>query len=148
MLTEEMQSIIRNYTCGSVATINEDGSAAVSPKATFVVVDEATIAYGDIRSPATRRNILARSQVEVVFLDVLHRKAVRVRGNAEVVDKADADPKMQAAFNEVWADFLDGMSAFVRIKLSSAKLILSPAYDRGATEEQLKQANLEKLNGL
>ena len=148
MLTEEMQSIIRNYTGGSVASINGEGAAAVSPNATFVVVDEATIAYGDIRSPATRRNILARSQDEEVFHDVLHRKAVRVRGNAEVVDKADADPKMQAAFNEVWADFLDGMSAFVRIKLSSAKLILSPAYDRGATEEQLKQANLEKLNSL
>ena len=148
MLTDEMQTIIRNYSAGSVASVNEDGTAAVSPKATFVVIDETTIAYGDIRSPGTRRNIQARPQVEVVFLDVLCRKAVRVGGTAEVVQKSDADPKMKAAFDEVWADFLDGMSAFVRIKLTSAKMILSPAYDRGATEEQLKQANLEKLNGL
>ena len=148
MLTEEMQTIIRNYTGGSVASVNDDGTAAVSPKATFVVVDDTTIAYGDIRSPGTRRNIQARPQVEVVFLDVLRRKAVRVSGEAEVVQKSDADPKMKAAFDEVWADFLDGMSAFVRIKLTSAKLILSPAYDRGATEEELKRANLEKLNKL
>ena len=146
MLTEEMQTIIRNYTGGSVASVNEDGTAAVSPKATFVVVDDTTIAYGDIRSPGTRRNIQARPQVEVVFLDVLRRKAVRVRGEAEVVQKSDADAAMKAAFDEVWADFLDGMSVFVRIKLTSAKLILSPAYDRGATEEELKRANLEKLN--
>ena len=56
----------------------------------------------------------------MVFLDVLRRKAVRVSGEAEVVQKSDADPKMKAAFDEVWADFLDGMSAFVRIKLTSA----------------------------
>ena len=35
MLTEEMQTIIRNYTGGSVASVNDDGTAAVSPKATL-----------------------------------------------------------------------------------------------------------------
>jgi hypothetical protein len=35
---------------GFVATIAADGTPCVSPKATFFVVDDCTIAYGDIRS--------------------------------------------------------------------------------------------------
>ena len=40
------------------------------------------------------------------------------------------------------------MSVFVEIALTSSKMIWSPAYDRGATESQLREANLEKLNAL
>jgi hypothetical protein len=39
-----MQQIIRQYSAGSVATVNADGTPAVSPKATFVVVDSRCIA--------------------------------------------------------------------------------------------------------
>ena len=38
---------------GAVATVNADGTPAVSPKATFVVVDDQRVAFGNIRSPAT-----------------------------------------------------------------------------------------------
>ena len=40
------------------------------------------------------------------------------------------------------------MSAFVVIKVSAAELILSPAYDFGFTETQLRAANLERLKAL
>src|SRR4029077_18639306 len=52
MLTEDMKRIIREQPLGYVATIGADGAPRVSPKATFVVVDDSTIAYGDIRSPS------------------------------------------------------------------------------------------------
>ena len=38
------------------------------------------------------------------------------------------------------------MSAYVRIAVSAAETILSPAYDLGLTEDELRKANLEKLN--
>ena len=148
MLTSEMQDIIRNYSAGTVASVNEDGSPAASPKATFVVIDDTTIAYGDIRSPGTRRNIKMRPDVEAVFVDVLARKAVRVKGQAETIAIPDADPAMRAEFDKYWGDYIENMSGFVRIRLSSAKLILSPAYDRGAGEDELRRVNLEKLNAL
>ena len=50
-LTEPMKRLIRNFSVGAVATINEDGTPAVSPKATFVVVDDECIAFGNIRIP-------------------------------------------------------------------------------------------------
>ena len=51
-----MKQIIRHYSAGAVATVNADGSPSVSPKATFVIVDDHCIAYGNIRSPGTSPN--------------------------------------------------------------------------------------------
>ena len=60
-----MMKIITDYSAGAVATVNDDGTPAVSPKATFVIVDNSCIAFGDIRSPGTVANIKQRPNVEV-----------------------------------------------------------------------------------
>ncbi len=148
MLTSEMTKLIRNHTAGMVASINADGTPAVSPKATFVVVDDATIAYGDIRSPGTRANVARNANVEVCFIDVVTRKAVRATGTARLVPKSDAGPALKSAFDDVWSEYLSVMTAFVEIKLSSAELILSPGYDVGYSEAELREANLKRLNAL
>ena len=57
MLTEQMKWIVRSFNAASVASVNDDGSPAVSVKATFVIVDDATLAFGDIRSPKTVHNL-------------------------------------------------------------------------------------------
>ena len=67
MLTGEMTRLIRDHTAGMVATVNEDGTPAVSPKATFVVFDEQTLAFGNLRSPGTLANIRRNAAVEGVF---------------------------------------------------------------------------------
>ncbi len=148
MLTDEMSTLIRNHTAGMVATVNDDGTPSVSPKATFVVLDEKTIAFGNIRSPGTIANLRKRPALEVCFIDVILRKAVRVTGSATIVRKAEANPEMAAAFDALWATYLPHMSAFVRIDISAAELILSPAYDLGFTEEELRRTNLDKLSAL
>ena len=148
MLTDDMKILIRNHPAGMVATIKDDGTPAVSPKATFVIVDDATLAFGNIRSPGTVRNLRKRPQVEICFIDVLTRRAVRVTGQGEIIRKADAAPEMTAAFQELWAPYIEQMSAYVKISVSAAELILSPAYDIGLTEAELRETNLAKLNGL
>ena len=40
------------------------------------------------------------------------------------------------------------ISSFVVIDISGAEFIVSPAYDMGFTEEELRKTNLEKLNAL
>ncbi len=148
MLTNEMKRLMSNYSAGMVATINDDGTPAVSPKATFVVIDDAAIAFGNIRSPNTLANLRKRPAVEICFIDVLARKAVRVTGKAVVVPKVTADAGLLAAFEAVWADYVPQMSAFVTIAIEAAELILSPAYDVGHSEDDLRQTNLAKLNAL
>ena len=61
MLTAEMRKLITDHTAGMVATINDDGTPSVSPKATFVVLDDRTLAFGNLRSPGTLANLLCRS---------------------------------------------------------------------------------------
>ncbi len=148
MLTGEMKRLIRNHRAGFVATINKDGTPAVSPKATFVVVDDQTLAFGNIRSPGTIANVRTRPAVEVNFIDVLERKAVRVAGTAEVVGKTSASRQLLDVFEKDWPDYLQYMTSFVTIAIGKAELILSPAYDIGHTEEELRSQNLAKLNAL
>ena len=148
MLTSEMKKLITDHTAGMVATVDDGGMPKVSPKATFVVVDDATIAFGNIRSPGTLANLRKRPEVEVCFIDVLTRKAVRVTGTAGIIRKADAGPELTSAMDAVWAQYIPHMSSFVEISITAAEMILSPAYDLDFTEEQLREANLAKLNGL
>lgn len=148
MLTDEMKTIIRNFTGSSVATVNDDGTPSVSTKATFTIVDDTTIAFGNLRSPGTVSNLAKRPAVEINFLDVLKRKAVRVTGTGQLVPVADADTDMRAAFERDWGDYIDAMDGFVRINISATEMIYSPAYDRGAKEKELHTINLALLNAM
>jgi general stress protein 26 len=148
-LTKPMKKIITDYNAGAVATVNDDGTPAVSPKATFVIVDDSCIAFGDIRSPGTVANIKQRPDVEVNFIDVLTRQAVRVAGRASIVEKdSEAGQKLMPLFQQSWAPYLDAIQAFVSISITRAELILSPAYDAGHDKAELTRVNLEKLNQL
>jgi len=146
ILTEPMKRLIESYSVGAVATTNADGTAAVSPKATFVIASDTCLAFGNIRSPGTVANIRARPDLEVNFTDVLTRRAVRVRGKAVVLEKgSEAGQALMPAFESQWGPYLRSMQNFVSIAVTHAELILSPAYDLGHTAEELRSANLEKL---
>lgn len=148
MLTADMQRLIADHSAGMVATVNDDGTPAVSPKATFVVLDATTLAFGDIRSPGTVANLRARPAVEVCFIDVILRRAVRVTGTATIVAKAAAAAPLVAAFAAAWPAYLPLISAFVTIDVRRAATILSPAYDIGLSAADLRRTNLARLNRL
>ena len=148
MITDSMRDLITTFNAGSVATVNADGTPSVSTKATFVVVDPTTVAFGNIRSPGTVANLAKRPAIEICFTDVLARKALRVTGTARVVRKTEASADVSQAVAAAWADYLDRISSFVVVDVSAVEEILSPAYDDGATEADLKAHNLAKLNAL
>ncbi len=148
MLDDEMTTLIQDHRAGMVATVNDEGAPMVSPKATFVIIDDKTLAFGHIRSPGTLANLRKRPAVEICFIDVVTRRAVRVTGQATIHRKADASPVLLAAFERDWRDYLSYMSAFVTIDIEAAAMILSPAYDLGISKDELRRSNLEKLNAL
>ena len=148
MLTEDMKTLIRNFSAGAVATVNGDGTPSVSPKATFVILDDETIAFGNIRSPGTVKNLRHNPAVEVCFTDILKRRAVRVTGTATSVPQPEADATIEAAYAESWARYQPYVRSYVIVEISAAEMITSPAYDTGLTEDELHSSNLEKLNAL
>jgi predicted pyridoxine 5'-phosphate oxidase superfamily flavin-nucleotide-binding protein len=140
VLTDDMKRVIDGQRLGFVATVNADGSPNLSPKATFVVLDDATIAFAEIRSPNTIRNIERGSPVDVNFVDPFVRKGYRFKGTAEVVARGGAGFDDLIRHFAGTGDLVKAIGAIVRIRVSQASALISPAYDRGQTEDQLRRA--------
>ena len=149
-LTEEMQRTVIEQKLGFVATVNADGTPNVSPKATFVVLDADHLAFGDLRSPNTIRNILERPGMEITFVDPFVRKGFRAKGDAQYF--ARGTPEFDEPFRAfaAWGPLADAFRGIVKLQVSRAVAVTSPAYDRGADEETLRAqwtAHFAKLNG-
>ena len=138
MLTADMKRIIEEQRLGFVATAAADGTPNVSPKGTFFVVDDKTIAFGEIRSPGTIRNLRANPRIEVNFVDSFVRKGYRFAGTAIVVERGTG------AFDALLAHFRGAlaprMRAIVTITVTKALPLTSPAYDDGTTEVEIRRA--------
>jgi len=139
MLTPDMKRVVREQRLGFVATVNGDGTPNVSPKATFIVVDDSTIGFGDIRSPGTVRNLKSNPAVEVNFVDPFARKGYRFGGRAAIIERS------APGFNDLLARFeecgigVSRLRAVVAIAVTKALPLISPAYDRGVTESELRR---------
>lgn len=81
-LTAEMKDMVARLRLSYVATVSPDGSPNVSPRGSLKVVDERRLAWADILSPNTMRNLAANPRVEVVLVDPLLRRGFRFRGIA------------------------------------------------------------------
>jgi hypothetical protein len=138
VLTDDMKRVIDEQRLGFVATVNADGTPNLSPKATFVVLDDETVAYAEIRSPNTLRNIAAGSPVDINFVDPFVRKGYRFKGRAQVVRNGEAG--FDALFRHFAGSSVAALiDAFVRIRVTHASALISPAYDRGQTEAELRR---------
>jgi hypothetical protein len=58
------------------------------------------------------------------------------------------EDQLAALFEEKFSEYVPHMSGFVKVEITAAEFILSPGYDVGYTEQQLKEANLARLNAL
>ena len=139
MLTADMKQLIKEFSIGYVATVNADGTPNLSPKATMVAVDERHIAFGNLRSPQTVNNIVARPAVELNFIDVFARKGYRFRGVAVYVERGESRFVDLLPHFSGWGFALtDHFHGIVVVAVNEARPLISPAYDHGANEETLR----------
>ncbi|MDJ0612540.1 MAG: pyridoxamine 5'-phosphate oxidase family protein [Rhizobiaceae bacterium] len=137
-LNDFAKQLIKNFPLGFVATVSEEGLPSLSPKGTFFVLDDETIAFAEIRSPNTMKNIAHQPKVEVNFIDIWLRKGVRVFGGTEICERGTDD------FNDIiniWeAPFpalAPRINAIVKVKAERVRLMTTPPYDDGVTEEEM-----------
>lgn len=139
-LTDDMKRVLATHSLGYVASIAEDGSPSLSPKATFLAMGDDKIMFGEMRSPTTVKNIAANPTVEVNFIDVLARKGFRCKGPA--VFHARGTEQFDRCLAEFAKDrpqgLLDMFNGIVLIDLEAASPLISPAYETGQTEESLR----------
>ncbi len=139
MLTDAMKAIIETYTVGCLATVRPDGTPSVSPKGTFLIVDDRTVAFAHIRSQGTVDNLRSRADVEVDFIDVFRRKGCRVRGIATYAPRDQAEPLLLARFKDSWPDLYGLLKGVAVIAVTAAEIVTSPAYDVGAVPDALAE---------
>jgi predicted pyridoxine 5'-phosphate oxidase superfamily flavin-nucleotide-binding protein len=138
MLTPDMKRTIEEQLLGFVATTAPDGTPNVSPKGTFFVVDDETIAFGEIRSPGTIRNLRTNSRIEINFVDPFVRKGYRFAGTAIVVERgADTFDTLLGRYRGALGP---RMRAIVAITVTKALPLTSPVYDDGKAEPDVRRA--------
>jgi predicted pyridoxine 5'-phosphate oxidase superfamily flavin-nucleotide-binding protein len=136
ILTDDMKRIVRQQRLGYIATVCQDGTPNLSPKGTTRVWDDDHLVFADIRSPQSVHNIEHNPSVEVNVVDPLVRKGYRFKGRG-VVHRSDE------VFHRGCQMYRDmGLTleirAVVLIRIERALPVTSPAYDRGDTEDLVK----------
>lgn len=136
-LTDHAIRTIQMWPLGFVATVSASGRPCVSPKGTFLVLDDETIAFGEIRSPQTVTNLTNNPELEVNFVDQFTRKGVRVRGHSEFVRRgSDKYDGLIGKWREIWGDLADRINMIVIVPVDEAKPLTTPPYDDGVTEQE------------
>ncbi|MEM1374250.1 MAG: pyridoxamine 5'-phosphate oxidase family protein [Pseudomonadota bacterium] len=138
MIDADVKALVAAFPLGFTATVTPEGMPAVAPKGTFLVLDDATLGFAEIRSPGTMRNLRANPACEVNFIDILKRVGARVAGNARIIASGDAAfSELLPRWSAIWPDLAHRMRAFVLIDVAAVSTYRTPPYDDGATEDDM-----------
>ena len=88
MLTADMKRIVREQRLGFVATVKPTARPTSRRRRPSPCSTMRRIAFAEIRSPGTLRNLRANPAIEVNFVDPFVRKGYRFAGTAK--DRANA----------------------------------------------------------
>ena len=138
MLTEDMKELIAATRLCFAATVNEDGTPNLSPKATLMALDDNRIAFANIASPTTVRNLKRNPAIEINLVDIFRRRGYRFAGTAKLA--GEDTPEFDFVAEKVWAGVGKEypVHEVVVVTVTRALPINSPAYTfAGATEEEL-----------
>lgn len=141
ILTEDMKRLVSEQRLGFVATVCPDGTPNLSPKGTTAVWDDDHIVFADIRSPATVSNLRRNPSTEINVVDPMVRKGYRFKGVASVVTEGALFERI-LDFYRTERNLDEGRTrirSFALVKINEAMPLISPAYDQGLTEEQVRE---------
>ncbi len=141
ILTEDMKRVVSEQRLGFVATVCPDGTPNLSPKGTTAVWDDDHIVFADIRSPATVANLRRNPSTEINVVDPMVRKGYRFKGVASVLTEGALFERI-LDFYRAERNLDEGrikIRSFVLVKIDEAMPVVSPAYDLGLSEEQVRE---------
>ena len=136
-LTNEIRDFVNKVKLGFIATVCQDGSPNLSPKGTTIAWDEEHLAFADIHSPGTVKNLLSNASIEINVVDIFTRKGYRFKGTAEVLSSGPTFDKIIAHFRLAGSKYT--IHHIVLVKVDRVLPIFSPAYDTGLSQNEIKQ---------
>lgn len=145
VLTEEMKHAVETQ-LGFVATVCPDGTPNLSPKGTTAVWDDDHLVFAHIHSPGTVSNLRSNPSVEINVVDQLIRRGYRFKGSAVVcTDGAMFEQGIRFYEARGTENARERIKAIVIVTVDRALPVVSPAYDLGATEEELRELWFSRL---
>ncbi len=140
ILTDEIESFVRQMRLGFVATVNPDGTPSLSPKGTLTVWDHDHLVFADLHSPTTVENLRLNPAIEVNVIDPILRKGYRFKGKAELISDGDLFKKILRFYDEHGViDAPRRIHTVVLVQLEQVRPVVSPGYEFGETEDQVRE---------
>jgi predicted pyridoxine 5'-phosphate oxidase superfamily flavin-nucleotide-binding protein len=136
ILTPAMKRMLDEQRLGFVATVCPDGTPNLSPKGTTAAWDDDHLIFADIHSPGTVSNLRHNPHVEVNVVDPFARKGYRFKGTAEVLTEGAQFDALMSLYRQRGTHAV--IHAIVLIRVASAAPLVSPAYDDGTAEAEIR----------
>jgi len=136
MLTQEIKDFLNLQKLGYVATVTTDGKPNISPKGTIVGWDSQTLAFADIRSPDTMKNLKENPNVEINVIDPLLRKGFLFEGQARIIEDGNLYDEILNHYRE--NGIQSPINSIVLVDVSNVSDVTSPLYDMGISEDEIK----------
>jgi uncharacterized protein len=98
------------------------------------------LAFANIASPRTMKNIKENPKLEINTIDQISRRGFRFKGTGEIFERGDV---FDHVANDIWNR--EGrdvpIHAIVKVRVLEAQEVLSPAYwlKKGGTVEEVRQ---------
>ncbi len=136
MITQEIKDFLDLQKLGYVATVSSDGKPNLSPKGTIIGWTSEVLAFADIRSPDTMKNLQNNPHVEINVIDPLLRKGYLFKGQAQII-------KDNSMYEEILSHYRkkgikSPINSIVLVDVSDVSEVTSPLYDLGISEQEIK----------
>ncbi len=137
LLTNEIKNFIEQQKLGYVATVSPDNTPNLSPKGTISVWDEDHLVFADIKSPKTMANLEQNPSLEINVVDPITRKGFRFKGTGNILSSGQEYDKIISHYSNM--GIKSKIGRVVLIKVVNVHEVLSPLYDLGYNEEEIKK---------
>lgn len=136
LITPEIKKFLEKNKLGFVATVNSNGTPNVSPKGTIISWNADTLAFVDIRSPDTINNLKNNPNVEINVIDPLLRKGYLFSGTCSILHDGELFNEISIHYRDIGVTSI--INSIILVTLSKVSPVLSPLYDIGVSEIDMK----------
>jgi predicted pyridoxine 5'-phosphate oxidase superfamily flavin-nucleotide-binding protein len=140
-LSDDMKRVVLEQRLGFAATVCADGTPNLSPKGTTTVLDDEHLLFADIHSPGTVRNLEQNPVIELNVVDPIVRKGYRFKGCAELHRGDETyEHGLRLLAERGYDASRERVRTIVVVRVERAAPLISPAYDSGASEQEVAEA--------
>ena len=136
MITQQIKDFLNLQKLGYVATVTSNGKPNISPKGTIIGWTSEILAFADIRSPDTMKNLQENPNVEINVIDPLLRKGYLFQGQARVIDGGTIYDEILNYYRTNGVK--SSINSIVLVDVSNVSEVTSPLYDMGISEQEIK----------